>query len=396
MAAIDFGSLYTKYDSFYYPSVKVYIGGKDPTADKNMKITVFDINVELTSDYKASIATFSIGGLYDEPSGKFRTEDGKKYLLLGSPVKLFLGYSENVTEVFRGYVARVDFSYTEEVGDTTFIRIMAMDIKGIMMANNSSKRLKANYYSDAVKEILDQGPYQSLQNSEVIQSVSVSDTPDKPSGGAGGAGGGAGGAGGAGGQEPDIRIEMVAESDYDFVVRAAKKFNYEFFSIGGNVTFRKAKSNTQELAEIYPSGMILSYDISYDITGLAGEVKVRTLDIGKASKIEVKKKNSSTFSLGGKAKPLISSQTYVYIDSTIETQQDAENRANYLLEDMSYRFGSIRMTLIGLPELVPGRFVVLKDFGEAVSNKYYITDVSHTYLFGGKYVTIIEGKAATL
>ncbi len=293
----------------------------------------------------------------------------------------------------------MDFSYNHVYPEETVIRITAMDVKGIMMANNCSKRLKANYYSDAVKEILDQSPYQSLQNSEVIASVTISDTPDKPSGGAGGAGGaggGAGGAGGAGGQEVDNRIEMVAESDYDFVVKAAKKFNFEFFTIGGNVAFRKAKANTQELAEFTPSNIILSYDISYDITGLAGEVKVRTLDIGKASKIEVKKKNAGKFSLGGKAKPLISAQSYVYIDSTIETQQDAETRAEYLLEDISYRLGSLRMTIVGLPEMVPGRFITLKNFGDAVSNKFYITDVTHKYSHGGQFITILEGKASTL
>jgi phage protein D len=189
---------------------------------------------------------------------------------------------------------------------------------------------------------------------------------------------------------------MVAESDYDFVVKAAKKFNFEFFSIGGNVAFRKAKANTQELAEIYPCKMIIDYNISYDITGLAGEVKVRTLDIGKATKIEVKKKNNATFSIGGKAKPLISSQSYVYIDSSIETQKDAESRAEYLLEDMAYRLGSLRMTFVGLPEFVPGRFVVLKDFGEGISNKYYITDVIHSYPDEGKFVTVLVGKAATI
>ena len=386
MAALNVDDLYKKYDSFYYPTVKVFIGGVDPTEDKKFNIVPTDFDIYLTSDFKASIANFSLGGIYDSSTGDFSIDKTKKYFLLGSPVKISMGYSEKYTEVFRGYIARVEFSYDREVPESTVVRITAMDVKGIMMANNSSKRLKANYYSDAVKEILDQSPYQNLQNNEVITSVAVSDTPDKP----------AGGAGGAGGQEPDIRLEMVAESDYEFVVRAAKKFNFEFFSIGGNIAFRKAKSNTQELIEINPSNIVLSYDISYDITGLAGEVKVRTLDIGKANKIEVKKKNSGKFSLGGKAKPLISSQSYVYIDSSIETQKDAETRAEYLMEDISYRLGSLRMTLVGLPEIVPGRFITLKNFGDALSNKFYITDVNHVYSYGTKFITVIEGKASTM
>ena len=250
-----------------------------------------------------------------------------------------------------------------------------------------SKRLKANYYSDAVKELLDEQVYQNLRNSGVIDSITVGDTPDKPPGGA---------PAGAGGTAPDIRIEMVAESDYDFVVKAAKKFNFEFFSIGGNVVFRKAKLNTQSLGTIKPHVSIITYDIGYDITGVVGEVKVRTLDIGKGTKVEVKKKNAGKFSLGSKAKPLISSQSYVYIDSAIESQADAENRANYILEDMSYRLGSLRMTFKGIPEFVPGRFITLKNFGDGASNTFYITDVIHEYYGSGSYITTIEGKAATL
>ncbi len=382
MAALNVEDLYKKYDSFYYPSAKVYLGGEDPTENKKFQIKPTDFDIFLTSDFKASIATFSIGGIYDTSTGVFIIDKTKKYYLLGTSVKIMMGYSEKYTEVFRGYVARVEFSYDHETPGSTVVRITAMDVKGIMMANNSSKRLKANYYSDAVKEILDQSPYQSLQNNEVITSIAISDTPDKTVGGTG--------------KDADNRLEMVAESDYEFVVRAAKKFNYEFFSIGGNIAFRKAKSNTQELIELNPSNAILSYDISYDITGLAGEVKVRTLDIGKANKIEVKKKNSGKFSLGGKAKPLISSQSYVYIDSSIETQKDAEIRAEYLMEDISYRLGSLRMTLVGMPELVPGRFITLKNFGDAVSNKFYITDVNHVYSLGSKFITVIEGKASTM
>ena len=383
MAALDFDSLYTRYKNFYYPSARVYLGGQDPKQDKKLSINVLDYDVQLTSDFKASIATFTLGGLYEPTTGEFFTGKVKKYLLLGMPVKILLGYSNDVTEVFRGYIARIDFSYDDTAPVGTIVRVTAMDVKGIMMANNCSKRLKASCYSDAVKEILNQSPYQSLQNNEVITSIDVTDTPDKQQGG---------------GQEQgaDKRIEMVAESDYDFVVKAAKKFNYEFFSVGGNIAFRKAKANTQELAEFYPSDMIKNYEISYDISGLPGEVRVRTLDIGKASKIEVKKKNSNKFSMGGKAKPIVSGQSYVYIDSSIETQQDAETRANFLLEDMSYRFGSIRMTIVGIPEIVPGRFITLKNFGDAVSNKYYITDVNHQYTEGGKYYTVIEGKASTL
>ncbi|MCR5594702.1 MAG: hypothetical protein K6G12_02535 [Lachnospiraceae bacterium] len=383
MAEYDLTKLYDKYEGFHYPYARVYLGGQDPEQDGKLGARIYDYSVEITSDFKASIASFSIGGMFNDTAGLFNMSKLKKYIYLGNDVKIFMGHASSIMEVFRGYIARVDFSYNPDTSAEGVIRITAMDVKGIMMSNNSHKRLSANYYSDAVSEIFNGAVYQNLINRQIITDLSVSDTPDKPPGG-------------AGPEPPDNRIELVAESDYDFVVKAAKKFNYEFFTVGGNIAFRKAKSNTQELIEIIPSTVIKSFDIGYDITGVVGSVKVRTLDIGKANKIEVQKKNSAKFSLGSKAKPMIANQVYVYTDSSIETQADADLRASYLLESMSYRLGSLNMKIDGIPEIVPGRFVVLKDFGDGVSNKYYVTDVIHEFYENGEYTTTIVGKAATL
>ncbi len=391
MAEFDLRDLYTKYEGFVEPVCKVYLGGTDPADVKKNRLTYSHINVELSSDFKASLATFILIGGFDETNGIYDMKLLKKYIGLGTDVKIALGHGPGMREVFKGYIARVEFVYHPYEELLGVVRITAMDIKGIMMANNSSKRLNANYYSDAVDEIFKGMTYQNLVQRDIITDLDVRPTPDKPASPPGGAPAPAG----PPGETPDNRIEMVAESDYDFVVRAAKKFNFEFFSIGGNVTFRPAKSNTQDLIDIIPSSIIQDFDIGYDLTGLVGEVKVRTLDIAKAQKIEVKKKNTGKFSLSGKAKSLVSNQVYVYTDSSIETQTDADLRATYIMEDMSYRFGSISMTLAGIPELVPGRFINLKGFGDGVSNKYYLTDVIHTYGDDG-YLTTIIGKASTL
>lgn len=387
MASIDLEQLYTKYEGYYYPQVKVYLGGYDPTEIKKLSLVPVDFSVELTSDYKASIATFSLLGVYEVNLGYFITYDLKPLISLGTDVKILMGHASEVTEVFKGYVAGVDFVYNSDSPSESSIRLTCLDIKGVMMANSYSKRLKANYYSDAVKEIFDSQVYQNLKNSGVVDSISVADTPDKPPGGV---------PAGAGPGAPDIRIEMAAESDYDFVVKAAKRFNYEFFSVGGNVVFRKAKLNTSVLGRIVPHASIISFDIGYDITGVVGQVLVRTMDVGKGNKIEAKKKNGGKFSLGSKAKPLVTSQQYVYIDSAIESQADADNRAAYIMEDMSYRLGKLTMTLCGIPEFVPGRFISLVGFGDAASNTFYITDVIHEYYAGGQYTTTILAKAATL
>ena len=95
-----------------------------------------------------------------------------------------------------------------------------MDVKGVMMAGSYSTQLRAKNYSDAVKEILEKTAYEKLgmQGMQVIKEIKIDNTPDKqrallnPTQGT-----------------SDKTIEMVAESDYEFVVKAAKKHNFEFF-----------------------------------------------------------------------------------------------------------------------------------------------------------------------
>ena len=52
--------------------------------------------------------------------------------------------------------------------------------------------------------------------------------------------------------------------------------------------------------------------------------------------------------------------------------------------------------MIGLPELVPGRFIEITGLGKDVENQFYLQEVIHTYSGAGDYITRIIGKAATI
>ena len=75
MAALDLEQLYKKYEGFYYPIARVYIGGSNPEEDKKLKIQVIDYVVEITSDLKAGIASFSLTNVYNSGSGSFKVKD---------------------------------------------------------------------------------------------------------------------------------------------------------------------------------------------------------------------------------------------------------------------------------------------------------------------------------
>lgn len=191
-------------------------------------------------------------------------------------------------------------------------------------------------------------------------------------------------------------MEMVGESDYDFVVKAAKRNNYEFFTECGKVIFRKAKSDKTILMEIAPTMSMRSFDISYDISGIVNKVIVRGMDVSKAQVIKSEQKLSNKISQGNKAKNIIKGSEKVYVDSTVSSTEDAQARAASLAEQISYRYGTMTCELIGIPELLPGHFIKLYGLGTEPDNNFYLTRVKHTFDSEGRYLVTIEGVSASV
>jgi len=383
MAAFQYEDLKKKYENFQHPIALITVNGKE-LSDNKEGLAVSDIEVEMTSGFEAAMATFWIYGCYNQATCEFEFDRIKKYIYMGSGVVVSLGYGTHAREIFRGFISRVNFSFHQE--DMPGVEITAMDVKGIMMAGCYSRQLKATSFCDAVREILQKTAYTKLQSSEIITKLDISDTPDKT------------GIGGTsqGSKASDRTIEMVCESDYEFVVKAAKKFNYEFFSMGGTVHFRKAKCNTEVLMELGPGQGLRSFDIGYDFTGLVEEVEVRGMDVGKSKMISATKKTQNKLSQGNKAKPLLKKSQKVYIDPTISSKEEAGYRADYLMEDISYRLGSLEAEFLGMPELTPGHFLKIKGLGTGPSNTFYLTTVKHVLEGEKGYFTKVEGKAASM
>jgi phage protein D len=192
-------------------------------------------------------------------------------------------------------------------------------------------------------------------------------------------------------------VEMVSESDYEFIVKAAKRFNYEFYIDTGNIYFRKSKQTDEEcLLEIGMDMGVKDYDITYDMTGLVKSVEVRGMDTAKAAMVSAVSTVSNKISTGNKAKSLIGQSTRVVIDANAISKEQAQYRADSLMKDISYRFGTLECTCIGIPELRPGHFIRITGLGEPCDNMFYIMSAKHTMTDEGGYNTHITAVAAAL
>jgi hypothetical protein len=371
--------MYKKYGGFDFPSVAIELNGVEFSKNKNHML-VNDIRVELTSGFEASIASFRIYNAYvigEEGSdeSKYLFENLKKQTILGASANISLGYGSEVKSVFKGFIASVDFCFVED--EPPYIEVTAMDVKGIMMASSYATQVAAKSYGEAVRELLKR-VYDKTSTANITEKVTVTDTPDKKPAS-------------AGDKASAETIEMVSESDYEFVVKAAKKFNYEFFVDRGNLLFRKARSEVRPLTSLSANGGIIFYRLGYSLTGMVERIEVRAIDPGTGKVLIAKDKYNEKLSTASKAKALIKGSSKVYIDPTMFSQAQADARLESLMAQMSYRLGSLECECVGMPDLIPGRFMDIS-VGSPGDNLFYITNVVHELNRNGTYRTKLTGS----
>ena len=380
MSGKDYKDIRKKYGKFSYPMAVLRVGGKSFSENKH-KLVLSDILVELSCGPEASAATYSIYNVYDLTKRAYEFAKFKDYIQLGSPVTVSMGYGGVEEELFVGFIAQTRFVCGD--GDIHHVEVTAMDAKGLMMSGSYARQMTADNYGDAISEIFRKPLYQKMNAEGIYKSVKVDDTPDKNDTGKN--------------EVTSYTVEMVSESDYEFIVKAAKRFNYEFYVDTGVIYFRKAKQTPEDcLLEIGMDKGVISYDITYDITGLVKSVEVRGMDTAKAAMVSAVKKVTNKISTGSKAKALIGQTQRIVIDANAVSREQAQYRADSLMEDISYRFGTLECECIGIPELKPGHFVRMTSLDGPCDNLFYITQVRHTMSDEDGYKTHITAAAATL
>lgn len=372
---MKFEELKKQYGEFQLPAVNVVVEGKS-FGDNGKGMVLSDVHIELSSREEASQAVFRIYNCIDEDTGEYRIAALKPYILLGSAIVVELGYLAKMTEVFRGFIACVRF-INEDYGPS--VEVTAMDVKGIMMSGACARMLKSTAYSDAVQEIFDKPPYQEMRSRNIIKKLEIEATPDKQ-------------------RQSGARtrpIDMVCESDYDFLVKAARKFHFEFFVDKGVVHFRKAKPEQKPQGSIGPGEGLIAYRIGYDIRSMVRQVEVRSMDDGTGSVLSGKKKFQNKISMGNKAGALLSETEKVCIDAAVSDLPSAIDRAKDLMDQMAERYGSLDGECVGIPDISPGRYLEIVGLSEPADNTFYVTEVEHILDTSRGYRTRIRGTASS-
>lgn len=332
----QYSDLVNRYGNFQVPTYKIKADGNEISGPAGAFVTSIEITLSL--EY-ASCAVIHLAGAYDAKKRAF-SSSLKKSFSLGAILEIELGYLSAHTKIFKGYISSVLMNVSE---NPVFI-ITAMDVRKLMMDSRYKERyFNDTNYSDMVSKVMND--YKGLC------SVECDSSNDKLN-----------------------RNIYQKGSDYEFIVNVlGRRMNKEFFVLGDKAYFRTHDSLAAEVMTLEYGLGLLSFTKRSNYLDLS----IVTVSYDKAEtksvKSEIPAKNKELKS------PVLSNPSKeVFVQCDLETVEELKTANSFIAEDKirKARIGSGRC--IGLPEIVPGRYIKIKKTDSGMDGKYYITQVKHS------------------
>ena len=345
----EFTVLEAQYGNFQVPTVKLLLNGFDLITQKQLLPASVEITLSLRA---AGMAVIKLAGLYNIETHSF-DEDIKVLLMPGTVVELEVGYLSTTQKVFKGYVAMLG----AEFGDDALFVVTLLDARRLMMTSGRRQILhNVTNYSDAVRTI--------LLNYALLCSPAITATSDNLT-----------------------NPVSQTTNDYDFIVKeliGSGKTDREFFIVGDKAYFREPQ-------EVKTPMMNVSF--GRELTGLKVDFSYLDLNV---EVIGYDPKQQQAVKASAKAKGFLTqlilqgtTPTLYSPDADADSQGKASLRAKALARKSEEKNCSGSGTAIGLPELIPGRFLQVSGLDSMVNHKFYITEVTHVLNENG-FVTYFQ------
>lgn len=333
-----YDALANKYGNFHIPAIRLYINGSELNQEMSQNIIDVEISLSLSA---ANTAVIRIDGNYDREKRSFDSKIVKKFKL-GTIIEVGIGYGSEVKKVLKGFVALLSV----EFGQQPCLVVTIMDARRLMMCSGVHQVLHdVKNYSDAVKKIL--ANYSKLCKAEIDATKDNLQAPISQN-----------------------------STDYDFIANelaSSGRVGREFFVLADTAYFRKPRKEKRPMMKMEFGRELQNFQIENGYLDLKIEVsgynQQEQKPISAIAVAKTKEPQSSLFS-----------QTPVSCisDAGADTQERAKTRAQSLADNMLTSSQNGRGTCIGLPEIVPGRYLEVAKLEEMVNKKYYVTSVRHS------------------
>lgn len=369
----NYDDLQKKYNNFMVPAFEVKVGGANIQQGSSY-ISQLEIIIPVTVSEVRSIemseCSFTISGIFDMKNSSFNSDVLDK-LKIGAKVEVAGGYGSSMVVLFVGLLEHVRVSYGE--GGVT-IQVSAYD-STILLRNGKKFALYENEDKNSVIKKILQGC-----TKDGLATMSGSNI------------------GQFGGEK--VRLEQAGLDDCEFITTLARRERYSFAIIHGQVILKNLVDEQKEIMKLTYGKNIFSFDIELDTTKQVGKVVARSIhDItrtgveGSADSVSIKKSGGKAAIEYSSLKSKIQSNVIEYKDPLENTKEGLDKIAQAVLDERAMTFVTGRGACIGLPELVPGRYIELDGMGRQINGKYFISKVMHRFGPDG-FTTQFEVKGA--
>ena len=350
-AVTDYSILENRYGNFMVPAFKIKSSGVDLVS--TLALTVTELRITLSLD-SPGMTVFKIADEYDTESRSF-TAAVKTKFKLGTVLTIEIGYLSDTTEVFKGFVAGLG----AEFDDIPSLVVKVMDARQLMMSYGVQRVMyEEKNYSDVFKKVMTK--YSKLCT---VSCDPTSDNLESP----------------------------ISQScnDYDFITKELikkGKSEREFFIFDDKVYFRKPHTNKIPIMTVNYGRELLRFNM------MADYINTKVYVLGYDSE---KQKAVSSNTAAKTSEPMSSVITpapnQYFIDADADSTSKASKRAGVIADAMVDEKCVSEGELIGIPEIIPGRYLKVGETDSISNRKYYLTEVVH-YISGSEFTTRFESR----
>jgi phage protein D len=355
-----YAQLLTKYKDFNAPGFEITVDGTTLTPDK---FHIPGVEVEISAGGTAGGCSFSIEGQYDAKNSKWENNAAK---LIKPGAKLIVkGGYETRKELFYGYIDEYALEFDSE--GTPRISVNGLDGLGYLM--NMCEPIYAG--KKKAKQIV-QTVLQKSQAAGYAKSVKVGQL--------------------TGFETPIIKEQL---DDWHFLTMMAQRYGASLFAVDGELIFDKVITKTTPILTLTIGKNVKRFVKRVSLAHQVGKVEVLGRDVnqkpirGEASRVTAggSGKSAAEWVSGLKSSVLRERSEFA------QTQEECKTLAENRLNSIAMGFVSGEGECIGIPELIPGRYLKIDGGDDKTNGTYFITKVCHR-ITTDAYITSFEVRGA--
>lgn len=339
-------ALEKKYDHFFAPAFEIKVAGK-LFASKDVHVTTLE--VELACNGTAGGCSFTVEGQYNHEKQKW--ENGVADVIeVGAKLEVSGGYVEKKL-LFYGYVDDYTMNFSKDGVPT--LEVTGLDGLGYLMSMREPLYAGKRKAPEIVKEILQKSVSAGFAKKMKLGSPAGFDTT------------------------PIVKERV---DDWTFLNLMAERYGMSLFAVAGELIFDNVAKTKAPILTLSLGKNLHYFKKRVTLAHQIGKVEIRGRDVnqkpikGAATHVKIGSGKAASDVV-----PRIKKATLREFSELVRTQKECVTMAQNRLDATAMGFVIGSGECIGIPELIPGRYLTI-DGGDKKSNgNYFLVKVRHIF-----------------